>query len=557
MGMGKSKTPIFVSILFFLAGTVFSQSSDSTGRVGDRYIIQVNNLAFPIKSNGALSDFSYANLNGDMVLFSAGFFLAGKTGNNIWASIESPSMLEEDYVPGAINDSLNLSKGIFVIRRSDPPFGKSWQEWKDAVKFGAKFYDGDGDGKYNPVDKNLDSLWNDNEDMPYLLGNITTWCVYNDSGYHHLGWNPSEPSGIEIRQTVFAGNEIFLQNTIYVIYSIVNRGIVSDSLPNVYFAVWADPEIGEWNDDLSGCDTTFSTGFAYNNGSDLQLGNNPPAVFFTILQGPVVEDSSGVSGTSRGRNNFGQNYGQYLYDGKTNLRTAAFQKHVNIAILGWLESPYSVYRQMRGLHPYEGQFDPCTFGEGVVVPDSICNLVNPAFMFSGDPVAGTGWLDTFAYDQRVLLSTGPFDLVKDKPQNIIIAYTAMRGNDALDAVRRGKMLVSEVIREYDSNFVSLTYEAAPSSPPPSNQLTYYKLYQNYPNPLNPSTNIKYSVPQKSQVQIKVFDVLGNEIETIVNEQKPIGTYEITWDAANLPSGVYFYQLKAGDFIQTKKMVLLR
>jgi len=85
----------------------------------------------------------------------------------------------------------------------------------------------------------------------------------------------------------------------------------------------------------------------------------------------------------------------------------------------------------------------------------------------------------------------------------------------------------------------------------------FSLDQNYPNPFNPSTKIKYSVPQLSQVQIKVFDVLGNDIETLVNEDKPIGTYELNWNAANLPSGVYFYQLQAGNFVETKKMLLLK
>ena len=87
--------------------------------------------------------------------------------------------------------------------------------------------------------------------------------------------------------------------------------------------------------------------------------------------------------------------------------------------------------------------------------------------------------------------------------------------------------------------------------------TVYALEQNYPNPFNPNTKIKYSVPQASRVQIKVFDVLGNEIETLVNEEKPAGTYELTWNAVNLPSGVYFYQLKAGSFVETNKMVLMK
>jgi len=88
-------------------------------------------------------------------------------------------------------------------------------------------------------------------------------------------------------------------------------------------------------------------------------------------------------------------------------------------------------------------------------------------------------------------------------------------------------------------------------------LSEYKLMQNYPNPFNPETKIKYSVHQTSNVVIKVFDILGNEIETLVNEEKPLGTYDIRWIAEGIPSGVYFYRLQAGDFIQTKKMVLVK
>jgi hypothetical protein len=85
----------------------------------------------------------------------------------------------------------------------------------------------------------------------------------------------------------------------------------------------------------------------------------------------------------------------------------------------------------------------------------------------------------------------------------------------------------------------------------------FELSQNYPNPFNPSTKIQYSIPHRSNVIFKVFDVLGNEIETLVNENKPSGTYEITWYAENLPSGVYIYRLQAGDFIESKKMILMK
>ncbi|MDH3269051.1 MAG: YCF48-related protein, partial [Ignavibacteria bacterium] len=85
----------------------------------------------------------------------------------------------------------------------------------------------------------------------------------------------------------------------------------------------------------------------------------------------------------------------------------------------------------------------------------------------------------------------------------------------------------------------------------------FNLEQNFPNPFNPNTKVQYSVPIRSIVVIKIFDILGDEIETLVNEEKAVGSYEITWYADDLPSGVYFYQLKAGPFVETKKMVLMK
>ena len=90
----------------------------------------------------------------------------------------------------------------------------------------------------------------------------------------------------------------------------------------------------------------------------------------------------------------------------------------------------------------------------------------------------------------------------------------------------------------------------------------FKLSQNYPNPFNPSTKIKFTIPDVEtghapSVQLLVYDVLGNEITTLVNEEKTEGTYEVEWNASNVPSGVYFYQLKTGSFVQTKKMLLLK
>ncbi len=85
----------------------------------------------------------------------------------------------------------------------------------------------------------------------------------------------------------------------------------------------------------------------------------------------------------------------------------------------------------------------------------------------------------------------------------------------------------------------------------------FVLMQNYTNPFNPSTSIRYSIPKTSLVNLKVYDVLGKEVATLVNEEKPMGTYQINFDASSLASGIYFYKIQAGNFVQTKKMILLK
>jgi len=87
--------------------------------------------------------------------------------------------------------------------------------------------------------------------------------------------------------------------------------------------------------------------------------------------------------------------------------------------------------------------------------------------------------------------------------------------------------------------------------------TKYALYQNYPNPFNPSTLIKYDVPEKSFVSIRIYDLLGEELASLVNEYKPAGSYEVQFNASNFGSGIYFYKIQSDNFIETRKMVLMK
>ena len=123
--------------------------------------------------------------------------------------------------------------------------------------------------------------------------------------------------------------------------------------------------------------------------------------------------------------------------------------------------------------------------------------------------------------------------------------------DKLTGIESTKLYYRLKQIDFDGSFEysnTIEVEIAPS---------VFSLSQNYPNPFNPNTTIKYSIPLSSNVVIKVFNVLGDEVTTLVDAQKQAGTYELTFNAENLSSGVYFYQLKAGTFIETKRMILIK
>jgi hypothetical protein len=87
--------------------------------------------------------------------------------------------------------------------------------------------------------------------------------------------------------------------------------------------------------------------------------------------------------------------------------------------------------------------------------------------------------------------------------------------------------------------------------------TVFALEQNFPNPFNPSTTIAFSLPRQSRVTLKVFNVVGEEISTLVDQELSAGRYEAHWDAGQMNGGVYFYRLQAGAFVQTRKLILIR
>ena len=151
-------------------------------------------------------------------------------------------------------------------------------------------------------------------------------------------------------------------------------------------------------------------------------------------------------------------------------------------------------------------------------------------------------------------------IIAKLPQTISNSYViSSKGcTDTTDNLHFNSAGYRELGKRYAVKMLSLLgIETAVAQGTESLLIRGYELTQNYPNPFNPATTISFSVPAQSFVSLKIFDALGREISTLVSEQLFAGTYSRQWDAAGLPSGVYFYRLRAGLFIETKKLVLLR
>jgi hypothetical protein len=560
---------------------------------GDTFAFDNNNIWFPIDSEGVLADVEIINSEGNkekgihfdenMVVYSAGFEITGYTNGTLWGNGVASASRMADYIHGPI-DSVESLNQIHVVRSSQPDFYQSWINWKDAVKEGADFYDGDGDGIYNPVDLNGNGAWDENEDKPDILGDITAFTTYNDGLESRYRTYPNvEPQGIEINQTVFSYNSATspkLSNVIFVRYKVENMGTVADRLDSVYFSAWVDADIGKYYDDLVGTDSTLNSFYSYNHDTDEYFGINAPACFTTFLQAPPIYianktysdiNENGIydEGTDTpldsAFNKKGKLLGVDFHPGaKNNKLTASIHYVASHPTQGDPDNESQLHNYMLGLNQSGVLLNPCEWEYGDIF-NIDCNSINPSLMYSGDPVTQNGWVNRASFDQRQLGSTGPFDLVKGKPIEIIVAYIIGRGSNSLNSITEAQKITNDVIGFYNTNFSYVPVGVRENTT--SQFPTEFELMQNYPNPFNPSTTIKYSIPlnvsrESSIVSLKVYDILGREVVTLVNKEQKAGSYEVTFDASHLTSGVYFYRLHASTssasiFMKSKKMILLK
>jgi hypothetical protein len=583
----KKTFPILflVLALYLFQNLVFSQNIGSTA------YIEVNDIYLPFNNRGVLADVnvspngSLGQFAGGGFLFSSGFWLSGYSNDSLWANGVASASLVEDYLAGTVGMDPNDPKAsIYKLTASDVPFGQSWQDWIDAVDLGADFYDGNNDGVYNPVDLNGNNEWDPNEDKPDLILDETYWCVFNDGLAANMRRWEEEPLGIEVRQTIFAeASTGETGNVVFVRYRIKNTGLVADTLRDVYFSMWADGDIGDATDDVFGSDTIRQGTYFYGNQPDAFYGNQVPSFMMDLLTGPHSyipgETFIDVNGNNIYENGIdtpldtAMNYlgpiGIRIFPGAKNLKLESTVFNINgTVILGEPNSISQVRSYVLGLDRQANILDPCTWPFGEVRGGVNCNEVNPYFWVSGDPVTDVGWICNQNSDMRGIGSVGPVRLIKDQEIEVLIGYEIDRSTTPLGGITAVRVISDAIQNFYENNFGYPIVSVEDEIPIASS----FKLEQNYPNPFNPSTKIKFTIPSVETTRwvvfttLKVYDILGNEIATLVNEELSPGEYEVEFNgssgssfrlAGNLTSGIYFYTLRAGDFIQTKKMVLLR
>ncbi len=375
-------------------------------------MIDVNNIVMSVQNDGMFADAEYANggmfLDPDppfesadfmnRLLFTAGLVLSAEMrgSTRVMASYYFP-----DAVPGAV-DAAGLPYGqdnpafrVYKIGSADSlNHGPDWDEWP--VSQGAPADDG----------------------RPVLLGDQTLFCSFTDAGTVPDGFPESdtEPLGAEVHLTVWGWESV--DDMVFLRWKITNKS--GQIWKNAYAGLAGDPDLGGGSGDLIGSDSLLSLVYCYHwTNYESHFGPRPPAVGFQFVQTPMIPSPGD---TARGWRS--------LTPGFRNSPALSpiVMKHHSDGPFPSLTSmdAQGVYDRLRGLDE-----------DGNRMIDPFTGL-RTDWGFSGDPVAGTGWLDPNPKDRRFLISSGPFDLAPGETQTVAIAALAGRGGDHLDSVTRLK-----------------------------------------------------------------------------------------------------------------------
>jgi len=445
--------PVFTILTIFhftWAETVFKSGTPDLP-VSNR-AIDVNNLALFVKNNGLFSDRGYypglflKEQPQNWLIYSAGLFIGAQTGDStrVMASWFSP-----DAVPGAVDGSGHrYGDGdtrfrVYKIGTADSlNSGPDWDEW--------------------PAYQGAPS---DDSGRPILPGDQTLFCCFTDAETvpDHFPPFDTEPLGAEVHLTVWGWEDV--EDMFFLRWEIVNRSALS--WKDAFVGIGADCELGWANDDRVGSDSTLSLVYVYNKDDvDDQFGARSPSLGLMFLETPSVPSAGDTAGAWR-----------EVVPGYRN-QPALSPMVLKIGELfteDWMDGR-SVYLHMQGLDT-----------EGNPMIDPVTSKPS-RWAFSGDPLTGTGWLDSRGYDKRFMICSGPFDLDPGGVNTMAAAILVGRGQDRLDSVRKLKSLCPLASGLYAGPAL---IDAAEITVDPA--ISAFHLPVNLVNPSDPVVGLEFSV----------------------------------------------------------------
>jgi hypothetical protein len=522
--------------------------------------IETNNLLYWFSKDG-ISGFDpltgggglyWPKSSGVTAVFQDGFLWAGKVNGQIRAN---GSAYRTGLVPGTINsdgtrsDTTNPKFKIWKIRRD-------YAQLPDSIKaqYANEYNHWPGELGAPFIDENHDGIFSSGIDKPFFLGDETAFFVTNDlDTTQSKFFTGTNPIGIEMQQTLYAYKTYdYLDNIVFKNIRIINKS--SNTVDSMYVGYWTDVDLGEANDDYVGCDSSTNLGYIFNSTDfDNSYGAAPPAIGYEFLKGVLLKgnetDSAYVDGAwKKGFKDLGlsvyvpifKNYWAAPKDWSQGTPQGAMELHNILSGKLNLGTPFINLstNQPFGNYPFSG--DPET----------------KTGVYEGGPLG----LPISAYDRRFIISSGPFTFAPGDTQNVTVAIFLVRGTSNVNSVTKLKETAKLITSFYNQHLsdVEKDEQVLPEQ---------FALYQNYPNPFNPETVISYQLAVNSKVSLKVYDILGKEVAILVNEEKSAGKYQVNFNTQRttnsafggkqLASGVYFYQLRAGQFVQTKKFVVLK
>ena len=530
--MGNMKLRSIILLIFFPFGLLNSQIYHSYYSFKT---LDAGNIKLSSDNIGGLkwvgTKWKTINYEYDNIVFDHGPWVIGKMNGkpvlafNQWFRNYSPGPIINGQAAMLINPEDSAKYRVYKISKGDSSSNPDFSEWP--ANFGAP---------------------TKNDSTPLIYGDQILWTVFNilDSTIDNQNYHP-----IEFHQTIFCRrdstsiNKDILDNTVLMEWTIINKGLAN--LDSAYFGFWTDIDITVFYD-KPGIDTINQLGYCWSEKSYYyDTTQISPAIGYTLLYGPIVPEP-GNTALFKGK----------LKEGYKNLKLISFHAIADdsYSLVDSLVNPisFSSPTQVRSftqaLNIAKGLYP-----EGSPIVSPVTNQIT-TFPFSGDPVTGEGWV----YDHwsgsgaGFIFFTGPFTIASNDTQWVMIALVPGLGSSNINSI--------EVMRNNVIQLRSIPYDSLANFEKDTSSIQVplpvtFRLYQNYPNPFNSISVIRYELPEKQIVSLKVYDLLGQEVETLVNTEQTVGVYQIQFDASTLSSGIYFYKLQAGNFVSTKKMILLK